>query len=59
VNASTLTGLLVAATTVIGVLACICGLIAILSRGDYVGGGACLAAGAIAFGLLANAVLRE
>jgi len=51
-------GWLVAGAVVCGLAGLVCGCVAAL-KGDFVGGGACFAAGAVAFGLLANAVLRD
>jgi len=43
---------------VCGCVGAISGICAILNRGDYVGGGPCLIAGAIGFGSLAVALSR-
>lgn len=58
VRQSALPGLLVAGGVVSGLAGLVCGFLASL-RGDLVAGGIGFAAGAIAFGLLASAVLRE
>jgi hypothetical protein len=54
----TLIGLGTLGSAVIGVVGFVAALIAFFS-GDLVGAGVCLIASALAFGLLANAVLRS
>jgi len=58
-SASTLVGLSVLGVTAVGLLAFFAAILALLNEFDYTGVGLSLLAGAIAFGLLANALLRN
>lgn len=58
-SSSSVPGFAVAGTLGCGIAGVFCGLVAIIRTGDYVGGGICLVAGSVAFGLLAGAVLRD
>lgn len=55
---STIPGLAVSGALACGLAGIACGLVAIINSADFVGGGVCLLAGSLAFGLLAGAVLR-
>jgi len=58
-SSSSIPGFAVAGALICGLAGFACGLIAIINSADFVGGGICLLAGALAFGLLAGAVLRD
>jgi len=52
-------GLSVLGGFIIGIIAFLAGLLAVLNEYDYVGAGLCFLASAFAFGLLANALFRK
>ncbi len=52
-------GLIILGGFVVGVIAILAGLLAIINEFDYVGAGLCFLASAFAFGLLANSIYRR
>ena len=52
-------GLSVLGGFIVGVFGLLASLLALFNEYDYVGVGLCLLASAVAFGLLANAILRK
>ena len=56
---SAVLGCAVAGSLLCGVAGLACGLITVVANHDFAGGGMCLLAGAVGFGLLAGALLRD
>lgn len=52
-------GLSVLGGFVIGIIALLAGILAVFNEYDYIGAGLCFLAGALAFGMLANALFRK
>ncbi|UCD98689.1 MAG: hypothetical protein JSV42_17350 [Chloroflexota bacterium] len=52
-------GLIVLSGFILGVIAFLAGVLAILNEYNYIGGGLCFLASALVFGLLANAIYRN
>lgn len=52
-------GLSVLGGFIVGVIAMLAGLLAILNEFNYIGAGLCFLASAFAFGLLANSIYRK
>lgn len=58
-NPSMWAGLSVISGFIVGFLALIAAILAVLNEYDYIGAGLCFLAAALAFGFLANATLRD
>lgn len=52
-------GILILGGFVVGIVALLAGLLAVLNEYDYVGAGLCFLASALAFSLSANSILRN
>jgi hypothetical protein len=52
-------GLSVIGGFIVGIIAFLAGLLAILNEFNYIGAGLCFLASALAFGLLANSIFRN
>jgi hypothetical protein len=58
-NSPVWAGLTIIAGFVVGIAAFLAAILAVFNEYDYVGGGLCLLASALIFGLLANSILRD
>ena len=52
-------GIIVIGGFIVGIVALFAGILSVLNEYDYIGAGLCFLASALAFGLLANSILRN
>lgn len=58
-NSPVASGLSVIAGFIVGFVALLAGILAVLNEYDYIGAGLCFIAAALAFGLISNSIFRK